>query len=120
MGLLSDIMSDDDGYGRLVHEIGGCRLWVNDLTRDYERQMQEYDHDGIAPVERFRVFLAEHTDTGAREYVAYRRDGKPFMNWTDPYTFDLKMSLYRMDLREDYDIVNMAKKKDKKKRGKKE
>lgn len=116
MGLLKDILSDDEGYGRLVHEAGGCRLWSNDQTASYEKQMQEYDHNGIAPVERFRVFLVEHLDSGAKEYVAYDSKGEPFMNWSDAYTFDFKMSMYRMDLKEDYDIVNMAKKKGGKKR----
>ena len=119
MGLLSDILSDDEGYGKLVYEGGGCRLWSNDQTASYEKQMQEYSPDGIAPVERFKVYLVEHTDSGAKEYVAYNSKGEPFMDWSDPYTFDFKMSLYRMDLKEDYDIVNMAKKRGKKKGRKK-
>ena len=119
MGLLSDVLSDDDGLGKLVYETGGCRLWSNDMTLDYEKKMREYDSDGIAPVERFRVYLVEHLDSGATEYVAYNSKGEPFMNWTDVYTFDFKMSLYRMDLKEDYDIINMAKKRGKKKGRKK-
>ena len=112
-------MSDEEGYGKLVYEAGGCRLWSNDMTLDYEKKMREYDSDGVAPVERFKVFLVEHLDSGAREYVAYNSKGEPFMNWPDVYTFDFKMSLYRMDLRDDYNIINMAKKRGKKKGRKK-
>lgn len=117
MGLLSEVLSDDDGHGKPVYEDAKFRYWSNSQTLTYEKQMHEYDPQGIAPVEVFKVYLIEEKSSGRLSYVAFNKKGEPFMDWTDPYTFDFKMVLFRDDIRNDCDVVNMAKKrKEKKKR----
>ena len=94
----------------LVFETDDYLFYENGMTRQYKRRMMEYDADGIAPIQTFRVYLVENKTTKEREYVAYDRDGVPFMNWTDSYLFDFKMLAYRLELKDDANIVNMAKK----------
>lgn len=99
-------MFEDD----FVFETDNYRFYENGMTSLYKRRMMEYDTDGIAPTQTFRVYLVENKTTGEREYVAYDRDGVAFMNWTDSYLFDFKMLAYRLELKDDANIVNMAKK----------
>ena len=124
MGLINGLFNDEEPrLGKLVLENAQFRYYTNDMTRSYEKRMMEYDHNGMAPVETFRVFVTESKINGYTAYVAYDRKGEAFMDWSNPEEFDFKMSCYRMDLKEDADIINMAKaknrKNNKKKRGKK-
>lgn len=103
---------DGDGtYGRLVFENEKHRFWENDFTRNFLKRLIEYDHNGIAPNGRFFVYLAEDKSDGSRTYVAFDGKGMPFMDWNSPELFDLKLMCFREDLKEEYDIVNMAKKR---------
>lgn len=117
MGLINGLFNDDEpALGKLVYETPEFRYYTNDMTRMYEKRMREYDESGMAPVETFRVFVTESRINGYTAYVAFDKKGQPFMDWTNPSEFDFKMSCYRMDLKEDADIVNMAKAKAKEKR----
>lgn len=101
---------DGDGiYGRLVYESDQHRFWENDFTRYYLKRLTEYDSNGIAPIGIYYVYLAEDKDNGNRTYVAFDRKGKPFMDWDSSELFDLKMMCFRDDLKENYDIVKIAK-----------
>lgn len=103
---------DGDGtYGRLVYESDKHRFWENDFTRYYLKRLTEYDSKGIAPIGIYRVYLAEDKNDGKRTYVAFDRKGIPFMDWDSVELFDLKLMCFRDDLKEEYDIVNMAKRK---------
>ena len=119
MGLLSDIMNEDDGFGTLVAENDRWRLWQNDWTKDYERQLSEYDEDGFTLQGSYIVVLAENKATGERRYLMIdKRTQEPFADWTDNVSFDFKKKLILMDLKDECNVVNMAKNNKKKKKKK--
>ena len=95
----------------LVRDADGFRYYTNDFSMDYQKRMMDYDNKGTATNELFRVFLVEEIATGVRAYVAFRKNGMPFMNWTCPEEFEVKMMLYRDNLRENANIVRMAKRR---------
>lgn len=116
MGLLNDIMDEDDGFGTLVAENDQWRLWQNDWTKDYERQLSEYDEDGFTLQGSYIVVLAENKVTGMRVYMMIdKRTQEPFADWTDNVSFDFKKKLILMDLKDECNVVNMAKNNKKKK-----
>lgn len=121
MGLLRDILNDDndDSLGTLVAENDQWRLWQNDWTKDYERQLSEYDEDGFTLQGRYFVVLAENKTTGERTYLMLDKvTQEPFANWSDNISFDFKKKLILMDLKDECNIVNMAKSNKKKKKKK--
>lgn len=121
MGLVNDIMNEDedDGFGTLVAENDQWRLWQNDWTKDYERQLSEYDGDGFTLQGRYFVVLAENKTTGVRTYLMLDKvTQKPYADWTDNISFDFKKRLILMDLKDECNVVNMAKNNKKKKKKK--
>ena len=108
MGFFDD--DDDKGYGTLVAENAQWRLWTNDMTEIYERELNEYNTDGFTLQGKYRVVLAENKTTGERSYLMMdKATQEPVANWTDPTSFNFKKSLILMDLKDDCNVVNMAK-----------
>lgn len=117
MGLLSDMTDEDDGFGTLVAENAQWRLWTNDMTKAYERELSEYNTDGFTLQGKYRVVLAENKITGERSYLMLdKATQEPVADWTDPTSFSFKKTLILMDLKDDCNVVNMAKANKKKKR----
>ena len=115
MGFLID--DDDEEYGTLVAENAQWRLWVNDMTEIYERELNEYNTDGFTLQGKYKVVLAENKITGDRSYLMMdKATQEPVADWTDPTSFSFKKALILMDLKDDCNVVNMAKANKKKKR----
>lgn len=125
MGLLHDVLDDtvdENSLGTKVAENDQWILWVNEMTRHYEKDLDSYGSDGYTLQGRYFVVLAENKIDGTRAYLAMdQRTQRPVVDWATPTEFDMKKMLLLEDLKQDSDIVNMAKKrKDKKtRRGKK-
>ena len=119
MGLLRDILDDtnDEGFGTLVAENAQWRLWVNDMTKLYEKELDGYNTDGFTLQGKYKVVLAENKTTGERTYLMMdKTTQEPVADWTDPTSFNFKKTLILMDLKDDCNVVNMAKANKKKKR----
>lgn len=118
MGLIDDILNDDDNsLGTLVAENAQWRLWKNGWTKSYEDQLNEYDEDGFTLQGRYFVVLAENKTTGERTYLMLdKATQQPFANWSDSISFDFKKKLILMDLKDECNVVNMAKNNKKKKK----
>ena len=102
----------DDVYGTLFYENERVCFYINENTLMYEKRMREYDEHGIVIDDiLWKVFYCIPKDDSEPTYVAYDKRGKPFMDWKDPYTFDFKTKLYRMDLAEENHILNLAKRR---------
>ena len=125
MGLLHDILddtADENSLGTKVAENDQWILWMNEMTRHYEKDLDSYGSDGYTLQGRYFVVLAENKIDGTRVYLAMdQRTQRPVVDWVTPTEFDMKKMLLLEDLKQDSNIVNMAKKrKDKKtRRGKK-
>ncbi len=120
MGLIDDILNDDDNsLGTLVAENAQWRLWKNDWTKSYEDQLNEYDEDGFTLQGRYFVVLAENKTTGERTYLMLDKvTQEPYASWSDSVSFDFKKRLILMDLKDECNVVNMAKNNKKKKKAK--
>ena len=117
MGFFDDDDDDDRGYGTLVAENAQWRLWTNDMTEIYERELNEYNTDGFTLQGKYKVVLAENKTTGERTYLMMdKTTQEPVADWTDPTSFNFKKTLILMDLKDDCNVVNMAKANKKKKR----
>lgn len=116
MGLLNEVMGDTD-YGTKVAENDRWILWQNSSTKLYEKRLNEYDQDGYTVQGKYFVVFAE-SKTGERNtYLALEKGSqKPFMDWSTPQEFDLKLILVLDDMKKDSDIVNIAKQFKKKKK----
>ena len=99
----------DDRFGTLLYENEYGYFYVNDNTLMYEKKMKEYDTHGINIDDISRVVCCIPKDGSEMTYVAFDKNGKPFMDWKDPYSFEIWTKLYKMDLAEKNDILKMAK-----------
>lgn len=120
MGLIDDILNDDDNsLGTLVAENAQWRLWKNGWTKSYEDQLNEYDEDGFTLQGKYFVVLAENKDTGERTYLMLDKvTQEPYASWSDSVSFDFKKKIILMDLKDECNVVNMAKNNKKKKKKK--
>lgn len=120
MGLMSEIMIEDDGYGTLVAENDQWRLWQNSSTQYYEKCLNEYDHNGFTMQGKLFVVYAESKTGESNSYLALEKGSqRPFMDWYSAEEFDLKLMLVLDDLKKDCDIINIAKSMKKKRKVKK-
>lgn len=102
-------------FDKLVFENDFCKFYYDHWCSRYAEQLNEYDEEGIV-AECSQVLRTEPKDGGSVMYVAFDRNGKPFLDWSDFYDFDFKNRMYRMGLKEKNDIINMAKKVKRKKK----
>ena len=120
MGLLHDILDDtvdENGLGTKVAENDQWILWINEMTRHYEKDLGSYGSDGYTLQGRYFVVLAENKIDGTRTYLAMdQRTQRPVVDWATPTEFDMKKMLLLEDLKQDSDVVNMAKSFKKKRR----
>ena len=118
MGLLSDIMGDDpESFGTLVAENAQWRLWMNSMTQFYERDLGKYNDEGFTLQGKYMVVLAENKIDGTRSYLMMDKVTQaPVADWGTSEEFDLKKMLILDDLKNDCNIVNMAKANRKKKK----
>lgn len=120
MGLLSEIMIEDDGYGTLVAENDRWRLWQNSSTQYYEKRLNEYDHNGFTMQGKLFVVYAESKKGEQNGYLALEKGSqRPFMDWGSPEQFDMQLMLVLDDLRQECNLINIAKSMKKKRKVKK-
>ena len=107
------LFDDDDGFFRkdLVYENGLCRFYKNSWCLQYESHINKYDENGITLPDRMTVYLCEPKDGGTPSYVAFDTKGKPYMEWTDSFQFDFNVRALKMKIAEEYNLRNLAKKK---------
>lgn len=118
MGLLkelSDIANgkisepDTESFGKLIAENDQWRLWKNEMTEYYEKELEQYDESGFTLKGELMIVLAENKLDGYRTYLALDRiTQKPFADWTRPEEFDLKKRLILIDRKDECNIINMA------------
>lgn len=119
MGLMSEIMIEDDGYGTLVAENDQWRLWQNSSTQYYEKCLNEYDRNGFTMQGKLFVVYAESKTGKNNSYLALEKGSqRPFMDWYSGEEFDMKLMLVLDDMKKDCDLINMAKSMKKKKKRK--
>lgn len=120
MGLLHDILDDtvdENSLGTNVAENDQWILWMNEMTRHYEKDLDSYGSDGYTLQGRYFVVLAENKIDGTRAYLAMDcGTQRPVVDWTTPAEFDMKKMLLLEDLKQDCDVVNMARSFKKKKK----
>jgi hypothetical protein len=103
---------------KVVAENDQWKLTTNFMTKGYQRRFDEYSHDGFTLNGRFTVVYAENKLTDQRVYLAMDNDtGQPYADWYSGEEFEMKFLCMMEDLRDECNIVEMAKKV-KKKRGK--
>ena len=104
--------SMESEWGNKVAENDEWTLYTNDMTRLYQKNLDSYDDHGFTLEGRFMVVLAVRKSDEFHTYLAMdNRTGRPYMDWNDSYIFDAKRMCMLEDLREESDIVNMAKEK---------
>lgn len=119
MGLLSEIMIEDDGHGTLVAENDRWRLWQNSSTQYYEKRLNEYDHNGFTMQGKLFVVYAESKTGESNSYLALEKGSqRPFMDWYSGEEFDIKLMLVLDDLKKDCNLINIAKSMKKRKKRK--
>lgn len=113
MGLIGGLLSDsEETYGTKVAENDEWTLYTNEMTKLYQKDLDSYNEHGFTLQGRFMVVLAVRKSDEHRTYLAMdNRTGRPYMDWNDHYIFDAKKVCILEDLREESDIVNMAKNK---------
>lgn len=113
-GFWGEIMSDSEGYGKKVAENENWILWQNSTTRWFQSLLEEYDNKGFTLAGLYCVVYAQHKhDEALNTYLLMdNRTGRPYANWHAHDDFNLKKTLILMDLKDECDIVNMAKKKE--------
>ena len=120
MGLMNDILDDtidENSLGTKVAENAQWRLWVNDMTKHYEKELDSYADNGFTLQGKMFVVLAENKLNGSRSYLALDSSTQePIADWTTPSEFGIKRMLMLDDMKKDSDIVNMAKMYKKKKK----
>lgn len=105
---------------KVVAENDQWRLTTNFMTKGYQRRFDEYSRDGFTLNGRFTVVYAENKITDQRVYLAMDNEtGQPYADWFSNEEFEMKFLCMLEDLRQECNIVEMAKKVKKKKRGRK-
>ena len=93
-------------------------IWENEFYKfyhdgwcdQYKKDLTHYDIFGYA-VDVKAVYLAKSKEGKGDVYVAYNTLGVPFLTWKDSFDFEIQTLLHKSALKEQNDIVNMAKKK---------
>ena len=86
------------------------KFYYNDWCDQFRKNLSQYDNHGYT-VDVKKVYLAKSKKGNERFYVAYNTLGKPILTWKDSWDFELQTILYKSMLREDDNIINMAKKR---------
>ncbi len=106
-------MFDDDR--RFITSDKFYNYYIDAECRRYEHQLYEYDKDGITLM-NYRVILCEPKKSkGNKFYCAFNKaTGEAVAEWKDSWEFSIKLFLLRDDEKQNNDIVNLAKKVNKK------
>lgn len=106
-GVIMGLVSDKGD--KKVAENDQWILWTTDMTKIYQKDLDEYANNGFTLRGRYLVVFAENKLDGTRVYLAMDNStGRPRVDWTDYSTFEFKKQLLLMDEREACDIVNIA------------
>ena len=108
MGLIKD------GYNKKVGENENWILWQNESTKWFQSLLEEYDNKGFTLSGLYCVVYAQHKHVESlNTYLLMdNRTGRPYADWKAHDDFNLKKTLILMDLKDECNIVNMAKKKE--------
>lgn len=106
-GVIMGLVSDKGD--KKVAENDQWVLWITDMTKIYQKDLDEYANNGFTLRGRYLVVFAENKLDGTRVYLAMDNStGRPRVDWTDYSTFEFKKQLLLMDEKEACDIVNIA------------
>lgn len=106
-GVIMGLVSDKGD--KKVAENDQWILWTTDMTKIYQKDLDEYANNGFTLRGRYLVVFAENKLDGTRVYLAMDNStGRPRVDWTDYSTFEFKKQLLLMDEKEACDIVNIA------------
>ena len=84
-------------------------LWITDMTKIYQKDLDEYANNGFTLRGKYLVVFAENKLNGTRMYLAMDNStGRPRIDWSDFSTFEFKKQILLMDEEEACDIVNIA------------
>ena len=108
--MASESALDDFFKEVFVWENEHYRFYHDSWCDQFRKNLAHYDNYGYA-VDVKAVYLAKPKDGSKGEYVAFNTQGKPFLTWKDSWDFEIRGLMYKSMLREDDDIVNMAKRK---------
>ena len=110
----------DGKEDKLVAENDQWRLWKNSMTAVYQKDVEAYERDGFSIKGMYTVVYAENKINGSKVYLAMsNKTGKPVIDWTNGYDFDIRKMILVDDVRQECNIVNMAEDMQKKKRRRK-
>lgn len=106
-GVIMGLVSDKGD--KKVAENDQWILWITDMTKIYQKDLDEYANNGFTLRGKYLVVFAENKLDGTRVYLAMdNRTGRPRIDWPDFSTFEFKKQLLLMDEKEACDIVNIA------------
>ena len=94
-----------------VGENSVCRFYRNEWCLQYETHINQYDEKGITLPDRMSVYLCRPKDGESESYVAFDTKGKPYMEWVGSFDFEVKIKALKMMIADEYDLVEMARKK---------
>ena len=108
------ILDDSEDKWKKVAENDNWILWQNESTKWFQSLLNEYDNKGFTLSGLYCVVYAQHKQVEAlNTYLLMdNRTGRPYADWKAHDDFNLKKTLILMDLKDECDIVNMAKKKE--------
>lgn len=102
-------MFDDD---ILVKENENWAMYINGMTKLFQRELDSYSLNGFTLQGQFRVLYGVNKADKSHMYFAYSvKTGRPYATWKSSGEFDFKKMCMLDDLKEDCDIVRMAEKR---------
>ena len=94
-----------------VWENKGWEFYRTDMTEIYTRKVNEYNPRGLTLPDKMTVYKCVPKDGSESTYVVFDSKGKPYMEFSDSYDLDFRLTVLKMKFEEETDIVNMAKRR---------
>lgn len=85
------------------------RVFRTPMSDRLQKDFDGYDASGIRLGDRYRVYRGLEKDTDTEYYMVFDRSGKVVQMASDLYMFDAVKVVLAEKIREENDIVNMAK-----------
>ena len=96
----------------LIKENENWAMYVNSMTKMFQRELDSYSLNGFTLQGRFKVLYGVNKKDQSHMYFAYSvKTGYPYATWKGNEEFDFKKMCMLDDLKEDCDIVRMAEKR---------
>lgn len=95
---------------KFVWENEYYEFYNDSWCEQFRQSLNRYDPSGISLDAKY-VYLAISKENKEEIYVAFDSQGRPFMTWKDSWDFEVRELLHKNAVRDDCDIINMAKKR---------